>query len=50
MNKRSEIEQAFHDYNSTGFGGWKWDNPDPIHGIFNGKFASLPNGDFDKPS
>ncbi len=50
MNTRSEIEQAFHDYNSTGFGGWKWKKSDPIHGSFNGKFAKYPNGDLDKPS
>lgn len=50
MNTRSEIEQAFHDYNLTGFGGWKWDNSDPTHGLFDGKFAKFPNGKIDKPS
>lgn len=50
MNTRSEIEQAFEDYNSTGFGGWKWNNPGPIHGGFKGKFAKLINGKLDKPT
>jgi redox-sensitive bicupin YhaK (pirin superfamily) len=50
MNTRQEIEQAFHDYNSNGFGGWKWEKSDPTHGSFNGKFARLPDGKFDNPS
>jgi len=49
MNTRSEIEQAFQDYNSTGFGGWNWEDTAPIHGRFNGKFAKFPNGEIDKP-
>jgi hypothetical protein len=50
MNTRSEIQQAFDDYNSTGFGGWKWDSSGPIHGEFKGRFAKLINGKIDKPS
>ena len=50
MNTRTEIQQAFDDYNSTGFGGWKWDNSGPIHGEFKGRFAKLINGKLDKPS
>ena len=50
MNTRSEIQQAFDDYNSTGFGGWKWDSSGPIHGEFKGRFAKLINGKLDKPS
>ena len=50
MNTKSEIEEAFSDYNKTGFGGWSWDRPDPVHGKYKGKFAKLINGNLDKPS
>ena len=50
MNTRSEIEQAFYDYNKTEFGGWEWVNSDPVHGIEKEKFAKLINGDIIKPS
>ena len=50
MNTRSEIEEAFHDYNKTGFGEWKWKTSDPVHGGYEGKFAKLISGKIDKPS
>jgi|TARA_B110001452_G_scaffold10809_1_gene8997 redox-sensitive bicupin YhaK (pirin superfamily) len=50
MNTRSEIEEAFKDYNTTGFGGWKWEKSGPIHGKYKGKFAKLINGKIDKPT
>ena len=50
MNTRSEIQEAFLDYNRTGFGGWKWPNPGPIHGQYKGRFAKLINGEIDKPT
>ena len=49
MNTRSEIQEAFYDYNRTKFGGWKWPNSDPIHGPYKGRFAKLINGKIDKP-
>ncbi len=49
MNTRSEIEEAFYDYNRTKFGGWSWPNSGPIHGQYEGRFAKLINGKIDKP-
>ena len=49
MNTRSEIQEAFFDYNRTKFGGWRWPNSGPIHGQYKGRFAKLINGKLDKP-
>ncbi len=49
MNTRAELKEAFDDYNSTGFGGWRWKNSGPIHGKFEGRFAKLINGKVSKP-
>ena len=49
MNTRSEIQEAFYDYNRTKFGGWRWPNSGPIHGPYKGRFAKLINGKIDKP-
>jgi hypothetical protein len=49
MNSRQEIEEAYHDYHSTGFGGWPWDTADPVHARLMPRFAQHPNGQTEYP-
>ncbi len=44
MNSREEIQQAFVDYRSTGFGGWPWPSDDPVHPRTGGRFARHADG------
>ena len=44
MNTRAEIEQAFTDYQRTGFGGWPWPTDDPVHPREAGRFARHADG------
>jgi len=44
MNSREEIQQAFHDFQQTRFGGWPWPRPDMVHDINKGRFARFDNG------
>ena len=49
MNTEAEIQQAFADYRRTGFGGWPWDRPDPVHGRDAGRFAHHADGRIEQP-
>lgn len=44
MNTQSEIQQAFTDYQKTGFGGWPWPRRDQVHERSKGRFAKYING------
>jgi redox-sensitive bicupin YhaK (pirin superfamily) len=44
MNDKAGIEQAFADYNETGFGGWPWMTDDPVHPRDKGRFARHADG------
>ena len=50
MNTRDELVQAFEDYQSTQFGGWPWDGPDPDHGREAGRFAIHADGRREEPN
>ena len=49
LNDRAGIEQAFADYQRTGFGGWPWDRDDPVHARDAGRFALRPDGGRETP-
>ncbi len=44
MNTPEEIQQALTDYRRTGFGGWPWPSPDPVHSRSDGRFALHADG------
>jgi redox-sensitive bicupin YhaK (pirin superfamily) len=50
MNSREEIQQAFNDYQATGFGGWPWPKEGPVHARDAGRFAKFPDGHVERPA
>ncbi len=44
MNTREEIQQAFADFQQTGFGGWPWQKDDPVHQKTQKRFAIHADG------
>ena len=44
MNTREEIQEAFSDYQQTGFGGWPWPSKAPVHERDQGRFARHSDG------
>lgn len=49
MNTRQELQQAFMDYRSKGFGGWKWGSSAPVHPRDAGRFAIHGDGRRETP-
>ena len=50
MNTRAEIQEAFADYQRTGFGGWRWPSDGPVHARGEGRFARYPDGRVERVS
>ncbi len=44
MNTRTEIQEAFEDYQRTQFGGWPWPRRDQVHPREKGRFATHLDG------
>jgi quercetin 2,3-dioxygenase len=49
MTTRAEVQQAFADYQRTGFGGWPWPSDEPVHPRAEGRFARHTDGRLDRP-
>lgn len=44
MNSQEEIQQAYDDYRKTEFGGWPWNDHEPVHPRVRDRFALHANG------
>ncbi|MFI8379842.1 pirin family protein [Leeuwenhoekiella sp. NPDC079379] len=49
-NSRSDIENAFRNFQETEFGGWPWPSPEHTHDAKMKRFALYPNGKKEDPS
>ena len=49
MNTPHELQQAFADYQATGFGGWPWRSDGPVHPREQGRFAIHADGRREEP-
>ncbi len=50
MNSEADIRQTLEDYRRTGFGGWPFDDPAPVHGRDPARFARHPDGREERPA
>ncbi len=48
MSTRQELVEAMVDYQRTGFGGWPWPDPEPVHAKNAGRFARYADGKEEK--
>lgn len=44
MNTQQEIQEAFHEYRQTQFGGWPWPQTEQVHSRNTGRFAKHADG------
>jgi len=44
MNTEQEINEAYQDYQNTGFGGWPWENNAPVSPREKLRFALYEDG------
>lgn len=49
MNSRTEIQEAYEDFQRNRFGGWPWERPDPVHSREVGRFARYADGKEERP-